>query len=236
MKNLFLIIFFISGVFLHKSYGQEEAEGTFEVEINGEKYRAIADDGDTLILAELEAITLTPQTEFKSELDYKRYLRYKRYAAKVYPYAVKAVRIFRETEYVTQHMDKRHRRKHIKRLQDELKEDLRDNLVNLTKLQGTILTKMVERELDKPIYDLIASLRGNFIATYWQALGVFYNYNLKRGYVKGDDYIMDIVLKDFDVSYSLKSDILSRKEKREKRYTPIFPDSTGKNTDPNATQ
>lgn len=195
-------------------------EGTIQVEIDGQIYNAIPYDGDTLIMAQLDEITYTSAREFRSEEDYQKYLLYQRYAAKVYPYAVKAIRIFHETDYVTQNMNKRDRKKHIKRLQNKLKDDLQGQLTELTKLQGTILTKMIERELDKSTYDLVSSLRGRFTAAYWQTLGMFYNYNLKRGYVEGDDYVMDIVLKDFDVSYDLKSEINSNKRRQNEYLSP----------------
>lgn len=204
-------------------FAQIMPEGTITVEVAGEEYSALVDDGDTLILADLQEITYTSPRKFKSDEEYRKYKRYKRYAAKVYPYAVKAIRIFRETEYVTQNMEKKERKKHIKRLQKKLKRDLKDNMKNLTKLQGTILTKMIERELDKSTYKLVASLRGNFVASYWHTLGIFYNYNLKRGYVEGDDRIMDIVLKDFDVSYDIKSKVEKNKKEQEKYLNPSVP-------------
>ncbi len=220
MKYLFFTCIFCSLLFGGKLLGQDTTAGTIKLMINGKEYNAIIDDGDTLILAELNEITYVSPTAFKSRLDYARYKRYKKYAEIVYPYAVKAVRLFRETEYVTEHMDKRHRKKHIRRLQKKLKHELKDKLKDLTKLQGTILTKMIERELGKSTYELVASLRGNFIATYWQGIGMFFNYNLKRGYVEGDDYIMDIVLKEYDIDYSLKSELETNKKKQKNRFIP----------------
>lgn len=222
--NIIMALLLSSSFVLMAQNDRIEPEGIIEVIIDGKTYKAIPFDGDTLIMADLEEVVFTSDRVFRSDEDYKRYKLYQRYAAKVYPYAVKAIRIFHETDYVTQNMNKKDRKKHIKKLQKSLKAELEDQLVSLTKLQGTILTKMIERELDRSTYELVSTLRGGFTATYWHTLGMFYNYNLKRGYVEGDDYIMDIVLKDYDVSYDLKSEIKDNKEKRDKYFSPKVPE------------
>ena len=130
-----------------------------------------------------------------------RYQKYKRYAAKVYPYAVEAIKIFREVEEVTLTMNKRKRKKHIKRLHKDLKKKFTDPLKNLSKTQGKILIEMIEKELDTSFYDLMKSLRGGFTAGYWSSLSRIYGYRLREKYQEGDDPILDSVLYDLDISH-----------------------------------
>ena len=99
-------------------------------------------------------------------------------------------------------MNKRKQRRHIRRLQKELKEEFEEPLKSLSRTQGRILVHMIERELDKPLYFLIKDLKNGFTATYWSAAGTLFGYQLKKGYIVGDDPIMDIVLEDFDVTHS----------------------------------
>ena len=156
---------------------------------------------DTLILATLEPVSISSPRVFASDEEYKRYQLYKHYASIVYPYAAQAIRIFRETEYVTQHMSKRKANKHIRRLQKELKDEFKDPLKKLTKTQGKILVKMIERETETPLYYLIKDLRSGFTASYWDFLGRLYGYKLKDGYTCGEDPILDAVLDDLNISY-----------------------------------
>jgi len=86
-------------------------------------------------------------------------------------------------------------------LQRELKKEFEDPLKNLSKTQGRILVHMIERELDTPLHFLIKELKGGLTATYWSTAGSFFGYHLKRGYIEGEDPIMDIVLADFDVTH-----------------------------------
>ena len=76
---------------------------------------------------------------------------------------------------------------------------------NLTRTQGKILIKMIEKELDTPFYTLLKDLRGGFTATYYNEFGKFYGYQLKDGYIPGEDSILDAVLYDFNISYRLQN-------------------------------
>ena len=163
--------------------------------------RIITDEGDTLYLSNLDEYSITSLENFESGEDYKLYKRYRRYALKVYPYALEAIKIFKEVEYATENMKERERKKYIKKLSKKLKKEFEDPLKKLTKTQGMILTKMIEKELDTSMYKLIKNMRGGFSAGYWNTTAKFFGYKLKRGYVEGDDPILDAVLKDFDISY-----------------------------------
>ena len=175
------------------------------VTIEGQQLEVIVtEEGDTLLLASnlAEAAVSSPR-RFESDADRKLYRKYRYYAAKVYPYAVEAIRIFRETEEVTATMPPRQARRHIRRLSKELKKEFEDPLKGLTKTQGYLLTKMIERETGKPMHTLIKELRGGLTATYWNTLGKTVGYQLKDGYVPGADPILDVVLQDYDVSHDL---------------------------------
>ncbi|MEL6923989.1 MAG: DUF4294 domain-containing protein [Bacteroidota bacterium] len=202
MKQLFFI--FLLSTMGSISLLAQDSDRKERLKINGEIVTAlITEDNDTLIIADLDDVTVSSMRRFKSKEEEKRYRKYRYYAVKVYPYAVRAIRIFKETEQVTQTMKRGKRRKHIKRLQKELKEEFEEPLKKLTKTQGLILTKMIEKELNTPMYTLIRNLRGGTTATFWSTMGRFYGYRLKEGYKPGEDPILDAVLTDFDVSHKL---------------------------------
>lgn len=180
------------------------AQNNGTVSVNGQQYPFIIDDcGDTLIVATLDDVSISTMRDFESREDYLRYRRYRRYGAKVYPYAVEAVKIFREVEYATETMKDKHRKKYVKKLHKDLKSQFTDPLKNLTKTQGLILIKMIERELDTPVYYLIKDLRNGITATYWSTMGSLFGHDLKEGYHEGQDAILDAVLQDMDISYTV---------------------------------
>jgi hypothetical protein len=188
---------------------QVPSQGGQETRINieGKVYPAlITEEGDTLILVDLDNVSITALRSFASDEDYRKYQRFRNYAAKVYPYAKEAIRIFRELEYASEHMSSRERKKKIAELEEQLKKEFEEPLVNLTKLQGKIMIKMIEKEINKPIYYLIKDLKGGFKAFYWNAFSKLYSYDLKEGYNKGQYPILDAVLQDFDVSYRIENE------------------------------
>jgi hypothetical protein len=172
--------------------------------IDGEIVIAKITDEDTLYIADLDRINVTSKRKFENREEYLLYLRYRRYANKVYPYAVEAIRIFRELEQVTPEMKARHRRKHIKDLHKELKDEFGDPLKGLSKTQGRILIYMIEKELKTPMYFLIKDLRSGLTARYWNTMGALFGYKLREGYIRGEDPILDMVLDDFNISHSTK--------------------------------
>jgi hypothetical protein len=159
--------------------------------------------GDTVLYAELREIEIKAPRFFASAADFKRWERYRYYAPTVIPFAVKAVRTYRQLEAQTRDMSNRDRKKVIKKLEDELEADLRKQMKNMTRTQGLLMMKMIERELHMSFYDLVKDVQGGFAAFYWNEFGKMYDYKLKEAYVRGQDPILDSVLDQFDLSYYL---------------------------------
>lgn len=172
--------------------------------VGGEIVEVAYTEEDTLLVSDLEGVSVSAPRDFEDIDEYIRYQKYKRYAVKVYPYAVEAIKIFREVEVLTQSMNKRKRKKHIKKLHKQLKKEFTEPLKNLSKTQGKILIEMIEKELDASFYDLMKNLRGGFTAGYWNGLSRLYGYRLKEKYQPGEDKILDAVLHDLDISHKLQ--------------------------------
>jgi hypothetical protein len=198
-KLLFLLVFALS---LSITAIAQEVASTYQTMLGGELLTVlVTNTNDTIYVKDMDGIQISSPRKFENGQEYRRYLKYKRYAAIVYPYAVEAIRIFREIDEDTYAMKKKKRKKHVKKLHKELKEEFTDPLKNLTKTQGKILVKMIEKELNTPLYDLIKGFRGNWTATYWNVLGNLNGFSLKEGYIKGQDHLLDAVLEDMDLSY-----------------------------------
>jgi Domain of unknown function (DUF4294) len=165
-----------------------------QIEINGK---------DTMIVAELREIVVSAPRTFMDAEQYRQYLYYRKCAGIVYPYAIEAVGLYRQLQDETQGMKNGDRKDKIKDLQKDLKGKFEDKLKNLTRIQGKILIKMIEKDLGISFYDLLKDLRGGFTAFYWNEFSKIYGYHLKDGYVEGEDAMLDLILKDFDLSKGL---------------------------------
>lgn len=201
---------------------------TIDLTIDGRFFSAmITESGDTLILADLDDISITSFRGFEDDADYRKYMLFRRYSAKVFPYAKEAIRIFREYEYAQQFMSRRAKKKKLKQLNKELTAEFEEPLKRLTKLQGKIMMKMIEKELDTSMYALIKNFKGGLKAFYWNKFSMLFSYDLKEGYHRGTYPILDAVLDDFDIDHRIEStstmkyinfdELKKRKTKRSRR-------------------
>jgi uncharacterized protein (DUF2164 family) len=204
MHRVLAFLFFVLGC--HSIFCQNQDTTATKVAVDGKVMTAIiTPDGDTLILADLDEISITSMRTFANDEEYRKYMRFRSYAFTVFPYAKEAIRIFREYEYAQQHMSKKDAKKQLKKLEDELTKEFEEPLKKLTKLQGKIMIKMIEKELGQSMYDLLKGIKGSFSAFYWNAFSKLYSYDLKEGYNRGTYPILDAVMDDFDVSHRIES-------------------------------
>lgn len=162
--------------------------------------RIITAKGDTVYLDQLEQVSVSSRKEFKSKDEYDLYMRYRRYAAIVYPYALEAMRIYHDSQETTRGMSRREKKQYMNQLQKELESQFEEPLKKLTRTQGKILVKMIEKEMKMPFYDVIKEIKGGWSAFYYNTTGRFYGYRLKDGYSIGEDRILDMVLEDYNLS------------------------------------
>ena len=197
----YLLVLF--SIILTLNLSAQDDEKRERVRIQGQIVTAFISDDDTIIVADLADISVSSLYDFGSRDEFNRYRKYRRYANKVYPYAVESIKIYRQMEYDTQGMKKRKRKRHNRKLNKKLKKKFKKRLKNLSKTQGLILTKMIERHLEISTFELIKNTRNGFNAFWWQKLAKLNGYNLKHKYAHGEDRVMDIVLQDYDISYEI---------------------------------
>jgi len=167
--------------------------------VDGQEVKVLILEGDTIVVAQLEKISVTAPKEFDYSDDRERYAKYRRYAAVVYPYAVQGVRLYTQLSRETEGKSKRERKRLYKEISKRLEEEFETPLKNLSRTQGLILTKMMEKAIDKSFYDIIKEFKGGFSALYYNEFSKVYGYRLKEKYIYGVDPVMDAVLEDFDV-------------------------------------
>lgn len=170
------------------------------VHYDGRVMRVRISGSDTVVVATIPEVTVKAPRVFANDEEYRQYMRYRRYATQVLPYAIESIKLYRKYEAETMGMKRGKAKRHAKRIQKDVKEDFTDPLKDLTRTQGKILVKMIERHLDTPMYEVLKSVRGSFTATKWQTIGKLYGYDLKEGYCPGQDKVLDMILGDFEIT------------------------------------
>ena len=180
-----ILTFACSLLSLGLSFGQSKEYKEYNMMVDSQWVTVFVKEGDTIIVASLEKVVVQAPKEFdygdQREL-YSKYL-----------FDNREFSIFSEKE----------QKKIIKNLNKQLKDEFEDPLKNLTRTQGLLLTKMIEKKFDKSFYDIIKELKGGFSAYYWNVLSKQFGYDLKNEYRYGADEVMDAVLEDFDINKDL---------------------------------
>lgn len=199
-KAAYSTLFFLLAGVIHLSGQNSTVYDTTIVHYDGRVMRVRIVGNDTVVVATIPEVTVKAPRVFANDEEYRQYMRYRRYATQVLPYAIESIKLYRKYEEDTQGMRKGKARKYARHIQKEVKEDFTDPLKDLTRTQGKILVKMIERHLDTSMYEVLKSVRGTFTAAKWQTVGKLYGYDLREGYTPGEDKVLDMILGDFEIT------------------------------------
>jgi len=130
--------------------------------------------------------------------------RDKMYLRKVYPYALRVAHLVEQIDTELNSLDRnRKRRRYINEMRKMLKDRFTDDVKDLTRIQGQMLTKLIHRETNQTAFDLIKNYRNGMAAGWWNMLGKFYAQNLKMEYdPKGEDKEIERYVQYLDQIYN----------------------------------
>lgn len=149
-----------------------------------EGYQHIVDAyGDTCRLYYIREIVIYPPLKFKSKKEEEFYWKTVRDVRKTLPLAKLCYTTLCETyEYIQTIPDKKKREAHLKRLEKDIFEKYKPTVKSMTKGQGKVLLKLINRETDQSSYHIVKAFLGSFRAGFWQTFGRFFGMNMKSGF------------------------------------------------------
>ena len=147
-------------------------------------YSHIVDEyGDTCRYTFLRDLYVFPPMKFKNKKEEEFYWRTVRDVRKTLPYAKLAFATLCETyEYIQTIPDKKAREKHLKTLEKDIFEQYKPAMKHMTKNQGKIMLKLINRETDQTSFNIVKAFLGSFRAGFWQTFGRFFGMNMKAGF------------------------------------------------------
>ena len=146
-------------------------------------YHFVDEYGDTVRMTIIKDIYVYPPMKFKDKKQEEFYWRTVRDVRKTLPYAKLAFSTLCETyEYIETLPDKKVREQHLKQLEKDIFEQYKPVVKNMTKGQGKILLKLINRETDQSSYSIVKAFLGSFRAGFWQTFGRFFGMNMKSGF------------------------------------------------------
>ncbi len=153
----------------------------------------IVERGDSI--AHVEVL---PVYVFSRPIDLRRYRRLVDAVRKVYPLAQIAKAKMHEMEEQLLTLDKKEQRAYIRQCYKEVLDEYTPVAKRMTRTQGKVFIKLIDRETDYTAFELIREFRGGFVANFWQGIGRIFGHNLKTEY---DREKIDKVLEQIVVYY-----------------------------------
>lgn len=150
--------------------------------------------GDSLMCIELQEVRV-----FNRKRDLKNYQRMVRAVKKVYPLAQEAARRMKNLdEQLAQFDNKKDRKEYTEAIEEALKEELTPMLWKMTRYEGKILLKLIDRETNHTAFKIIKDIRSGFTATFYQMLAQMFGNNLKLEYDPlGEDEMLEYIVKQY---------------------------------------
>jgi hypothetical protein len=129
--------------------------------------------------------------------DMRNYERMVRAVKKVYPLALEAARRMENLDEQLAAMDRRRDRKaYTEAIEDALKEEISPMLWKMTRYEGKILLKLIDRETNHTVFNIIKDFRSGFTAGFYQMLAKMFGNNLKLEYdPDGEDEMLEYIVK-----------------------------------------
>lgn len=182
-KRLYILLFL---VFLSVS-----AMGQFRRERSYWYQEWVVENGDSVAV-----FHITPVRKYARKPDMRRYARLVRAVKRVYPIAEEARVLMRTMESELLALpNKKQQKMYIKGIEKRLVREYTPVLKKMTIYDGSVLLKLIDRQVDDTAFDIIKEFRGGFEAGLWQALAKMFGNNLKTDYdPDNDDMLLEQIV------------------------------------------
>lgn len=152
--------------------------------------------GETIPHIKLPTIYIFTPLKFKNKREKNRYDRLVYDVKKTLPLATEIRKIIIETYETLQLLpDEKAQKRHLDKLEKELKETYTPKMKKLSLRQGKLLIKLVDRQCDQNAYQLIKLFMGSFKAVFYQSFASLFGASLKKNYdPMGEDSLTERVV------------------------------------------
>ncbi|WP_194767696.1 DUF4294 domain-containing protein [Tamlana sp. I1] len=150
----------------------------------------------------LDEVVLLGKLKFDNREERIRYLILRRKTLKVYPYAkMAAERLDSMNVHLKTLKRNRQKKRYTKHIQKYIEGEFSDELKKLTRTEGQILVKLIDRQTGTTAFDLVKELRSGWRAFWYNTTASMFSISLKRKFdpvnVKEDYLIEDILQRSF---------------------------------------
>ncbi len=192
---LFIVILIPLSLRAQEDSGLGEGTGLPAVAVAPElRVDTVSDGSGKYLSITVPVVQKYPPMVFSNERERAEYGLLVRRVKKVLPYAVQVRYIVLETYMVLEGMPQSERKAHINRVRRELNEQYGRTIRKMSKKEGQLLIKLIDRECNQTGYEIVRAFIGSFKAGIYQGLARLFGQNLKKRYdPEGDDRMLERV-------------------------------------------
>ena len=141
-------------------------------------------------------VHVLPVYVYSRPVDLRRYRRLVDAVKKVYPIAkIARAKMATMEEELTRLPTKKAQKEYIKQVYHEIKDEYTPVLKRMTRTQGRVLLKLIDRETEYTAYEVLKEFRGGFVAGFWQGISKIFGQDLKSQYDKdGEDKMIEQIV------------------------------------------
>ena len=141
-------------------------------------------------------VHILPVYVFSRPADLRRYRRLVDAVKRVYPIAqIAKAKMAEMEEELLRLPTKKAQKAYIKQVYHEIKEEYTPVLRHMTRTQGRVLLKLIDRETEYTVYEVLREFRGGFVAGFWQGVSKIFGQDLKSEYDRqGEDRIIEQIV------------------------------------------
>jgi len=144
----------------------------------------------------IATVHILPVYVFSRGVDLKRYRKLVDAVKKVYPISKIARNKMAEMEAELSRLPtQKAQRAYIQTVYDQIKKEYTPVLKHMTRTQGRVLLKLIDRETEYTAYEVLREFRGGFVAGFWQSISRIFGQDLKSEYDReGEDRIIEQIV------------------------------------------
>ncbi len=147
----------------------------------------------------LEPVVFVEQKRYYGRENRREFLITRFCVQRVYPLAIEALELMRETDSLLAANDKKRVQKRLlRRNYRKLKSQYKEVFKNMYVEEGRIMIKILERETGMPFYRIIKKYRNSIDAEFWNKMARFQGYSLKEGYDPEKEAMLESILKAYE--------------------------------------
>ena len=190
MKRIVQLYLFLAAAFVYNANAQDliadnttPAKQKTTIYLLPNVYPAVVIDGDTVACMSLHDFIKYSPLRFASNREQVQYTKLIRDVRKTLPYAKEIAVIITETyEYMETLPDDKARQRHQNQMEKYLYDAYKPKMSKLTRSQGQLLMKLVDRETNSSSYHIVDAFMGTGKAVTYNFFASLFGNSLKKRY------------------------------------------------------